>query len=189
MEVQERRLLRSLSERRRGWKGRGLVRRVLPGFSPRCRGLASFASSIKFRRPRNPRPCEHAKRPKSGSHAASGATCRPNTRPQIIAKISVGPRSLARFSANGARVYTTSANSDQLLAIDTASRSILGRARTPPKPVQARSRQTRIHPRVQPPQRFSHPSTMPPTLQLRASIDVIPQPDEVAIVPTAPSPS
>src|ERR1700675_314972 len=129
---------------------------------------------------------EHAKRPEIwGVSSAGGYVFVFNTRTsQIIAKIPVGPSPLSLdFSATGNRVYTTSSASDQLLAIDTASRSILGRARTASEPVQAR---------ITPDQKsilvvnrryslFTIQSAA--IIQPRAVVEVIPQPDEVAIVP------
>src|SRR6202795_880483 len=126
---------------------------------------------------------EHAKRPEIwGVSSAGGYVFVLNARTsQIIAKIPVGPSPLSLdFSSTGDRVYTTSAASHQLLAIDTASRSIRGRARTAAEPVQSlfppdqtpilvanrRSSWLTIH------------SAAPP--QRRASIEVIPQRDEVA---------
>lgn len=101
-----------------------------------------------------------------------------------ITRIPVGPSPYSLdFSPTGDRIYTTTAGSDQLVAIDTASRQVYGRAHTNPEPVQARvtpdaknilvvnrrAAMLSIHDRR--------------TLQLLNSIPVIPQPDEVAITP------
>src|SRR4029077_10447500 len=98
---------------------------------------------------------------------------------QLTAKIPVGPTPLSiDFSPAYDRVFTTSSGSDQLLAIDCASRAIIGRARTGSEPVQARITQDNktihdVNPRS---------STLSihdaATLQLHASVNVIPQPDE-----------
>jgi DNA-binding beta-propeller fold protein YncE len=101
-----------------------------------------------------------------------------------INRISVGsmPYSLD-FSADGNRIYTTASGADQLVAIDTASRQVYGRAHTNPEPVQARltpdgknivvvNRRAGM---------LSIHDTR--TLQLLNSIPIISQPDEVAITP------
>jgi YVTN family beta-propeller protein len=128
---------------------------------------------------------EHAKRPEIwGVSTAGGYVFVLNTRSNQLVKVPVGPAPLSLdFSATGDRVYTTAAASDQLLAIDTASRAILGRAKTGSEPVQARL--TPDQKSILVVNRRSSSLTIhdAATLQLRASIPVIPQPDEVAVVP------
>ena len=107
-----------------------------------------------------------------------------DTHSNQITRIPVGPSPYSLdFSPTGDRVYTTTAGSDQLVAIDAASRQIYGRAHTNPDPVQARvtpdgknivvlnrsSGMLSLHDRR--------------TLQLLNSIPVIAQPGEVAITP------
>jgi DNA-binding beta-propeller fold protein YncE len=101
-----------------------------------------------------------------------------------INRISVGPAPYSLdFSADGNRVYTTASGSDQLVAVDTVSRQVYGRAHTNPEPVQARltpdgknivvvNRRAGM---------LSIHDTR--TLQLLNSIRIIPQPDEVVITP------
>jgi DNA-binding beta-propeller fold protein YncE len=107
-----------------------------------------------------------------------------DARSNEIARIAVGssPYSLD-FSPSGDRVYTTTAGSDQLVAIDAASRQVYGRAHTDGEPVQARvtpdaknilvvnrgAGTLAIHDRR--------------TLQQLNSIAVIPSPDEVTVNP------
>jgi YVTN family beta-propeller protein len=107
-----------------------------------------------------------------------------DTRSNQMARIPVGPSPYSLdFSPSGDRVYTTTAGSDQLVAIDTASRQVYGRAHTDGEPVQAlvtpdaknilvvnrRAGTLTIHDRR--------------TLQLLNSIRVIPRPDEVVVNP------
>jgi DNA-binding beta-propeller fold protein YncE len=130
---------------------------------------------------------EHALRPEIwGVSSAGGYLFVLDTRSNELAKIPVGPSPLELdFSADGKRVFTTSAASDQLIAINTASRSIAGRSRTASEPVQARI--TPDQKTILVVNRGSATLTLhdPATLQMRASIPVVPQPDEVAILPTS----
>ena len=128
---------------------------------------------------------EHTKRPEVwGVSSAGGYVFVLDTRSNQLEKIPVGPSPLELdFSADSKRVFTTSANSDQLIAINTASRSIAGRARTAFEPVEAH---------LTPDQKIIvvvnrrssilalHDAN---SLQLLASIPVIPQPDAVEILP------
>lgn len=101
-----------------------------------------------------------------------------------ITRLPIGlfPDSL-EFSPTGNRLYTTTNSPDQLVAIDTASRTIYGRAHTDPDPVLARITPDAKNILVV----HRRPSTVTihdaRTLQLLVSIPVIPQPDDVAIVP------
>lgn len=107
-----------------------------------------------------------------------------DTHSNEIAPIAVGPSPYSLdFSPGGDRVYTTTAGSDQLVVIDTASRQVYGRAHTDGEPVQAqvtpdgkdilvinrRAGTLAIHDRR--------------TLQQLSSIAVIPLPDEVTTTP------
>jgi YVTN family beta-propeller protein len=87
------------------------------------------------------------------------------------------------FSAKGDRAYTTSSAADQLIAIDCVTRAIIGRAKTGAQPVQVR---------ITPDNKFllvvnSRAATLgihdAATLQQRAEIPVIPNPEEVLAVP------
>jgi DNA-binding beta-propeller fold protein YncE len=107
-----------------------------------------------------------------------------DTHSNQLTRIPVGPLPYSLdFSPTGDRIYTTAAGSDQLVAVDTASRQIYGRAHTNPDPVQARlSPDARnilvVNRRAG---MLSVHDTR--TLQLLNSIPVIPQPDEVLITP------
>jgi DNA-binding beta-propeller fold protein YncE len=107
-----------------------------------------------------------------------------DARSNQITRIPVGPSPYSLdFSPKGDRIYTTSAANDQLIAIDTASRQIYGRAHTNPEPVQAR-----ITPDAKNILVVNRRASMlsihdARTLQLLSSIPVIPQPDEVVILP------
>ena len=99
-----------------------------------------------------------------------------------ITHIPVGNNPLSiDFSPDGNRVYTTTSNPDQLVAIDTASRQIYGRAHTNGEPVQAR-----ITPDAKNIIVINRRSSVlsihdARTLQFLSSVPVIPQPDEVLI--------
>lgn len=101
-----------------------------------------------------------------------------------ITRIPVGPAPYSiDFSPAGDRIYTTASGSDQLVAIDTASRQIYGRAHTNPEPVQAR-----ITPDGKNIVVVNRRASMlsihdARTLQFLSSVPVIPQPDEVLITP------
>jgi DNA-binding beta-propeller fold protein YncE len=101
-----------------------------------------------------------------------------------ITRIPVGtaPYSLD-FSPSGDRIYTTASGSDLLIAIDTSSRQVLGRAHTNAEPVQARLTPDGKNIAV-----INRRAGMlsihdARTLQLLSSVQVIPQPDEVLITP------
>jgi DNA-binding beta-propeller fold protein YncE len=128
---------------------------------------------------------EHAKRPEIwGVSSAGGYVFVLDVRSNQLEKIPLGPSPLELdFSAAGNRVFTTSAASDQLIAINVASRSIAGRARTASEPVQARiapDQKTIVVVNRRSSTLTLHDAN---TLQMRASIPVIPQPDAVAILP------
>jgi len=128
---------------------------------------------------------EHAKRPEIwGVSSAGGYVFVLDTRSNQLDRIPVGPSPLELdFSADSKRVFTTSANADQLVAINTASRSIAGRARTASEPVQARV--TPDQKTIVVVNRRSSTLTLHDanSLQMLASIPVIPQPDAVEILP------
>ncbi|HTZ31905.1 MAG TPA: hypothetical protein VMH31_05585 [Methylomirabilota bacterium] len=126
---------------------------------------------------------EHAKRDEIWG-TASNFVFVFDTPSNQIARIPVGNNPLSiDFSPDGNRVYTTTTNPDQLVAIDTASRQIYGRAHTNPEPVQARitpdakniivvNRRANVL--------SIHDAR---TLQFLSSVPVIPQPDEVLVTP------
>lgn len=101
-----------------------------------------------------------------------------------VTRIPVGtsPYSLD-FSPSGDRIYTTTAGSDQLVAVDTASRQVYGRAHTNSEPIQAR-----LTPDAKNIVVVNRRAGMlsihdARTLQLLDSVRVIPQPDEVVMTP------
>ena len=99
-----------------------------------------------------------------------------------ISRISVGPAPYSiDFSPAGDRVYTTASGSDQLVAIDAASRQIYGRAHTNGEPVQARI--TPDAKNIVVVNRRANTLSIHDarTLQFLSSVPVIPQPDEVLI--------
>lgn len=103
---------------------------------------------------------------------------------QILARIPVGglPYSVD-FSHTGDRAFTTSSASDQLLAIDVAFHSVIGRGKTGAGPVQARvtpDGKTILVVNYRDSTLGIHDSA---TLQERAQVSVIPQPAEVLVVP------
>jgi len=101
-----------------------------------------------------------------------------------VTRIGVGaaPYSLD-FSAKGERIYTTASGSDQLVAVDVASRQVIGRAHTNAEPVQARL--TPDGKNIVVVNRRASVVTIHDarTLQLLNSVSVVPQPDEVSILP------
>ena len=128
---------------------------------------------------------EHTVRPEIwGVSNVGGYVFALDTRTNQLDRIAVGPSPLEiDFSADGKRVYTTSAGSDQLVAINTASRSIAGRVHTGSGPVQARltpDQKTVVVVNRGSASLILHDAT---TLQPRASINVIAQPDAVEILP------
>ena len=101
-----------------------------------------------------------------------------------ITRIPVGNNPLSiDFSPDGNRVYTTTTNPDQLVALDTASRQVYGRAHTNAEPVQARI--TPDAKNIVVVNRRSDTLSIHDarTLQFLSSVAVIPQPDEVLITP------
>jgi YVTN family beta-propeller protein len=101
-----------------------------------------------------------------------------------VTRIAVGPSPYSLdFSPSGDRIYTTTAGLDQLVAIDTASRQVYGRAHTKGEPIQAR-----LTPDAKNIVVVNRRAGMVSihdarTLQLLDSVRVIPQPDEVVITP------
>ena len=106
-----------------------------------------------------------------------------DTRSNQVTRIPAGasPYSID-FSLAGDRVYTTAAGSDQLIAIDCASRSVYGRAHTDAEPVQARLAPDGKNILVVNRRASTLTIHDTRTLQLLNSIPVIAQPDEVAIL-------
>jgi DNA-binding beta-propeller fold protein YncE len=130
---------------------------------------------------------EHAKRDEIwGVSSAGNFVFVLDTLTNQITRISAGPAPYSiDFSPIGDRAYTTASGSDQLVAIDTASRQIYGRAHTNPEPVQAR-----LTPDAKNILVVNRRANMlsihdARTLQLLNSIPVIPQPDEVTILPNS----
>jgi YVTN family beta-propeller protein len=129
---------------------------------------------------------EHAKRPEIwGVCSTDGYLWVLDGRTsQISWRIPVGPLPFSLdFSPAGDRVYTTSSASDQLLAIDVSSRSIIGRAKTGAEPVQARATADKKFILVVNRRAATLGIHDAATLQQRAAVSVIPQPDEVLVVP------
>ncbi len=136
---------------------------------------------------------EHPKRPEiwgvssAGPNSTAGYIWVIDTRTnQLAARIPVGslPYSLD-FSPKSDRVFTTASANDQLIAIDCATRSIIGKAKTGAQPVQAR---------ITADNRFilvvnHRAGTLgihdAATLQQRAEVPVIPDPEEVVALPDA----
>jgi DNA-binding beta-propeller fold protein YncE len=101
-----------------------------------------------------------------------------------LTRIPVGPSPYSiDFSPAGDRLYTTASGSDQLVALDTASRQIYGRAHTAAEPVQARLTPDTKNILVVNRRASTLSIHDARTLQLLSSVRVIPQPDEVAILP------
>lgn len=128
---------------------------------------------------------EHATRPEIwGISNAGNYAFVLDTHSNQLTRIPVGPGPYSiDFSPSGDRVYTTASGSDQLVALDTASRQVYGRAHTNPEPVQAR-----ITPDAKNIVVVNRRSSFlsihdARTLQLLSSVPVISQPDEVLIMP------
>jgi len=103
---------------------------------------------------------------------------------QISWRIPVGPLPFSiDFSPAGDRAYTTSSASDQLLAIDVPSRVVIGRAKTGSEPVQARATPDKKLILVVNRRSATLGIHDAATLQQRAAVPVILQPDEVLVVP------
>ena len=101
-----------------------------------------------------------------------------------LTRIPVGPLPCAiDFSPSGNRIYTTSSANDQLIAVDPASRTVLGRAKTGSEPIAVRA--TPDNNKVVVLNRRSSTLSIhdAPTLQQLASVPVIAQPDQVAVLP------
>src|SRR5208283_5673856 len=103
---------------------------------------------------------------------------------QIAARIAVGglPGSI-EFSAKGDRAYTTSSAANQLIAIDCASRAIIGRAKTGAQPVRVRithDNKTLLVVNFRAATLTIHDAA---TLQQRAEVPVVAEPEEVSILP------
>jgi len=128
---------------------------------------------------------EHATRDEIwGVSSTGGFVFVLDTHSNQLTRISVGPAPYSLdFSPNGDRLYTTASGSDQLVAIDTASRQVYGRAHTNSEPVQALL--TPDTKNIVVVNRGSNTLAIHDarTLQLLNSIPVIPQPDEVIVVP------
>jgi len=120
-----------------------------------------------------------------GVSSAGGFVWVLNTRMnQVTARIPVGPLPFAiDFSADGNRLYTTSAASDTLLAIDCQSHSILGRARTGGEPVLARVTPDGKSVLVANRRDGTLGIHDAATLALRSTVRVVNQPEAVAILP------
>ncbi|HTZ46258.1 MAG TPA: hypothetical protein VMH20_01610 [Verrucomicrobiae bacterium] len=101
-----------------------------------------------------------------------------------LTRIPVGPApDSLDFSRDGNRIYTTASGSDQLVAIDTATRQVYGRAHTTGEPVQARITPDGKNIAVVNRRAATLSIHDARTLQLLDSVPVIPQPDEVVITP------
>jgi DNA-binding beta-propeller fold protein YncE len=121
-----------------------------------------------------------------GVSSAGGYLFVVDARSSQVTRIPVGgaPYSLD-FSGDGSRVYTTASGVDQLVAVDVASRQVIGRAHTNAEPVQARMTPDGKN-IVVVNRRASVLSIHDArTLQLLNAVAVVPQPDEVSIVPDA----
>ena len=101
-----------------------------------------------------------------------------------LTRIPVGPLPYAiDFSPSGGRVYTTSSVNDQLIAVDPASRTVLGRAKTGAEPIAVRA--TPDNSKVVVLNRRASTLSIhdAPTLQQLATVPVTAQPDQVTILP------
>jgi YVTN family beta-propeller protein len=101
-----------------------------------------------------------------------------------LTRIPVGsaPYSLD-FSPDGGRIYTTASGADQLVAIDTSTRQVYGRAHTKAEPVQARLTPDGKNIAVVNRRAGMLSIHDARTLQLLNAVQVVPQPDEVLITP------
>jgi YVTN family beta-propeller protein len=129
---------------------------------------------------------EHSTRPEIwGVSSVGGYVWVIDTRSnQVFAHIGVGalPYSL-EFSPKGDRAYTTASGNDMLFAIDCATRSVIGRAKTGQQPVQVRStldNKTLLVVNRRGATLGIHNAA---TLQERTEVPVIPNPDEVVALP------
>src|SRR6266576_3926476 len=103
---------------------------------------------------------------------------------QVTARIAVGPLPYALdFSPEGNRIYTTASGNNTLLAIDVKSRAVVGRAMTGREPVLAHvtpDGKTVLVVNRRDGSLGIHDAT---TLTLRGSVSVVPQPEDVAVLP------
>jgi YVTN family beta-propeller protein len=105
---------------------------------------------------------------------------------QIALKINVGPLPYSLdFSPKGDRAFTTASASDQLIAIDCATHAIIGRAKTGAQPVQARLTADNKIVLVVNRRAGTLGIHDAATLQKRAEIEVVRNPDEVVSLPDA----
>ena len=127
---------------------------------------------------------EHTKRDEVwGVCSSGGYVFVVDTHSNQVTRIAVGPLPYSLdFSPDGERVYTTTSGSDQLVAIDTASRSVYGRAHTNAEPVQARLTPDGKNIVVVNRRAGMLSIHDARTMQLLESVPVIAQPDEVVIL-------
>ncbi len=119
-----------------------------------------------------------------GVSSAGGYVFVLDTHSNQLTRIPVGSTPFALdFSPSGDRIYTTASGSDQLVAIDSVSRQVYGRAHTNAEPVQARLAPDGKNIAVVNRRAGTLSIHDARTLQLLDSIPVIPQPDEVVINP------
>ena len=134
---------------------------------------------------------EHPKRPEiwgvssTSANNAGGTIWVLDTRSnQITSRIAVGPLPYSLdFSAKADRVFTTSSAYDQLIAIDCATRAIIGKAKTGAQPIQARLTPDNKLVLVVNHRAGTLGIHDAATLQQRAEVPVIPDPEEVLAVP------
>ncbi len=105
---------------------------------------------------------------------------------QVALKINVGPLPYSvDFSPKGDRAFTTASSIDQLVAIDCATHSIIGRAKTGAQPVEARITADNKLLLVVNRRAGTLGIHDAANLQRRAEVAVIPNPDEVVALPDA----
>ena len=103
---------------------------------------------------------------------------------QMAERINVGPQPYSLdFSTKGERAFTTSSSNDQLIAIDCASRSIIGKAHTGAQPLQARLTRDNKFVLVVNHRANTLGIHSALTLQQLAEVPVIPDPEEVVALP------
>jgi len=101
-----------------------------------------------------------------------------------VTQIPVGPTPYSLdFSSSGNRIYTTTAGSDQLVAVDAGSRQVYGRAHTNAEPVQARLTPDEKNIVVVNRRAGMVSIHDARTLQLLSSVAVIAAPEEVVVAP------
>jgi len=119
-----------------------------------------------------------------GVSSAGGYVFVVDTHSNQVTRIEVGPAPYSLdFSPDGDRIYTTASGSDQLVAVDTVSRQLYGRAHTNAEPVQARLTPDGKNIVVVNRRAGMVSIHDARTLQLLSSVETIPQPDEVVILP------